>query len=385
MNRKIIKSLFLISVISATSVGGYYLYNVNTSKILDISKVEDNDNNFYYRTISISDKKEVDKYNILKVSSCEVVLNPDTSDYTLSMTYKNNSNKDIKNLNLNAYANGIDSQVILDGISKELLSAGSEFSETWILSKDNLREMYSTDLKDKDFTEDEINKLLQNEMSNIGIEYTYDNDLNENLGITQYIDFYGNEKFSDVKIYKEFINSDTLKINHVDNGSYLNLIEPEDMDVYNYIKLKSIELNVDKDLNFNIITKFKNNSDYEVSNFEFKPTIKLNQTSLFSSNPIIKPNKNDLIKAGKEFELSTRINKKDILDSISKINLDELNIKIDGSEDELLNYLINNRLISIFYSYSYDIDNTSYLTSANYSNSSKLQVLSIDVSSKDSN
>lgn len=388
MNKKIIKSLFLMSAISVTSVGGYYLYNVNTSKILNISKVEDNDNNFYYRTISISDKKEVEKYNILKVASCEVVFNNETSEYELSITYKNNSNKDINNLNLNAYANGIDSQVILDNISKESLLAGSEFSETWILSKDNLREMYSNDLKNKednDITEDEINKLLQNEMSNIGIEYTYDNDLNENLHITQYLDFNGNEKLSDVKIYKEFESSNDLKFSHVDNGSYLNLIEPEDMNIYNYIKVKSIEVNIDNDLNFNIIAKFKNNSEYDISNFEFKPTITFNQISPFNSNQIIESNKKALIKAGKEFEFSIKINKKNIIDSLSKINSDELKVNFNGSDDELLNYLIKNRMISIFYSYDYEIDNTSYSTSANYSNSSKLQVLYINVSDKNSN
>lgn len=377
MNKiKMIKALLSISITSMVAIGCSNLDIFNSSKILDISKVKDDENAFYYRSMDITNSKEIEKYNTLKVTSYNGVFDNKTLEYKISVKYKNTSKEDMKDLTLRVTAIGLDSAIELDTISKDSVKSGEEFQNTWVISNDDLLEMYSSSLENETETsinEEFIYELLQNEMSNIKTEYTYENDLDSNLCITQHLDFNGNEQLSSMNIYKDFDDINDLKINHVNNGSYLNLVEPEDITAYNYIKVENIEVKIDDNLNFDIIAKFKNNSKTDISNFKFTPMLIFNQTASFDSQEMVKSGKNDLIKPGEEFEFEIKINKNDFIENLSKMSSEDLGIDFKGTGDELLNYLIKNRMVSILYSYDYENEDLKYSTNANYCNSSKLQ------------
>lgn len=374
---KILKVLLAMSTASLVGIGCYHNLEVfNNSKIIDVSKVKEDENRFFYRSIDITNKTEIKKFNILEISSFDGVFDEESSSYKISMILKNLKKEDIKNLNLRFTAIGLDSTIDIKDISKDLLKSEDELKVDFILSKENLLTMFSSKFEDKEnssIKKELILELLENEMSNIKLEYTYENDLDSNLCITQFFNFKGESIATNMNLYKNIDNINDLKINHNKSKAYLNLIKPEDTTILNDIVIDKVTVNIDKEFNFDITVNITNNSDNKLTNFIFSPNLNFNGNTVGEITSNVLPFTKNILEPNETIDFTVKIRKNYFMDALSKLDSDTLSVDFKGSSEELIDYLIKNRLVSLYYSYSYENDVLKYFSNVSYSNSSRLQ------------
>lgn len=389
MNRKkvimmIISASVLPLVGCSNNINTDELVSVEDLKIKDISDAYDGENLILFKNELTYSPDIVDKYNKLGLVSYKVTsFNEETLQYNVDFTIKNTSNEKLNNIIARLTIFGEYGGVGTENLEIESLGANEETTQTLQLYLPDLTDI-SVEYSEGDVDYKKAIKSALNDKAFYGdFTYTYSNDLSEDLMINTALDFDGIVKHSYLEISNEMEKDDfeNNKTSHVENGSYLNLVNPENEKHFNDIVVENLEVKINDSFDFEVITKFKNNGDKEIKNFKFDPFLNIFGTdiSIFSEDELEEINvySNKTIKPGEEFEISATIYGSFI--NLNPVLIDELKevkgFDIASSKETIVN-LIENRLISVGYIYSYNNGEFENLTSAKYSNTGKLQEFS---------
>ena len=360
------------------------LVSVEDLKIKDISDAYDGENLILFKNELTYSPDIVDKYNKLGLVSYKVTsFNEETLQYNVDFTIKNTSNEKLNNIIARLTIFGEYGGVGTENLEIESLGANEETTQTLQLYLPDLTDI-SVEYSEGDVDYKKAIKSALNDKAFCGdFTYTYSNDLSEDLMINTALDFDGIVKHSYLEISNEMEKDDfeNNKTSHVENGSYLNLVNPENEKHFNDIVVENLEVKINDSFDFEVITKFKNNGDKEIKNFKFDPFLNIFGTdiSIFSEDELEEINvySNKTIKPGEEFKISATIYGSFI--NLNPVLIDELkevkDFDIASSKETIVN-LIENRLISVGYIYSYNNGEFENLTSAKYSNTGKLQEFS---------
>lgn len=360
------------------------LVSVEDLKIKDISDAYDGENLILFKNELTYSPDIVDKYNKLGLVSYKVTsFNEETLQYNVDFTIRNTSNEKLSNIIARLTIFGEYGGVSTENLEIESLDANEETTQTLQLYLPDLTDI-SVEYSEGDVDYKKAIKSALNDKAFYGdFTYTYSNDLSEDLMINTALDFDGIVKHSYLEISNEMEKDDfeNNKTSHVENGSYLNLVNPENEKHFNDIVVENLEVKINDSFDFEIITKFKNNGDKEIKNFKFDPFLNIFgiDISIFSEDELEEINvySNKTIKPGEEFEISATIYGSFI--NLNPVLIDELKevkgFDIASSKETIVN-LIENRLISVGYIYSYNNGEFENLTSAKYSNTGKLQEFS---------
>lgn len=360
------------------------LVSVEDIKIKDISNAYDGEYLSLMRDELTYNHNIVNKYNKLELISYKVKSFDETTlKYDVEFTIKNISDEKLNNIIARLSISGEYGGISTDDLKIESLGVNEEITQTL--------QLYLPDLTDisVEYSGAEIDykKYMKEAISNKAFYgefiYTYSNDLSDDLTINTALNFDGTVKHSYLEIFNEMEKEEfkNNKTSHIENGSYLNLVNPENEKHFNDIIVENLEIKINDSFDFEVIAKFKNNGDKEIKNFKFDPFLNIFGTdiSVFSEDELEEINiySNKTIKPGEEFEISTTIYGSFI--NLNPSLIDELK-KVEGfniaSSKEIIVNLIENRLISVGYIYSYNNDMFENLTSAKYSNTGKLQEFS---------
>lgn len=389
MNRKkvimmIVSASVLPLVGCSNNINTDELVSVEDLKIKDISDAYDGENLILFKNELTYSPDIVDKYNKLGLVSYKVTsFNEETLQYNVDFTIKNTSNEKLSNIIARLTIFGEYGGVSTENLEIESLDANEETTQTLQLYLPDLTDI-SVEYSEGDVDYKKAIKSALNDKAFYGdFTYTYSNDLSEDLMINTALDFDGIVKHSYLEISNEMEKDDfeNNKTSHVENGSYLNLVNPENEKHFNDIVVENLEVKINDSFDFEIITKFKNNGDKEIKNFKFDPFLNIFgiDISIFSEDELEEINvySNKTIKPGEEFEISATIYGSFI--NLNPVLIDELkevkDFDIASSKETIVN-LIENRLISVGYIYSYNNGEFENLTSAKYSNTGKLQEFS---------
>lgn len=389
MNRKkvimmIISASVLPLVGCSNNINTDELVSVEDLKIKDISDAYDGENLILFKNELTYSPDIVDKYNKLGLVSYKVTsFNEETLQYNVDFTIKNTSNEKLNNIIARLTIFGEYGGVGTENLEIESLGANEETTQTLQLYLPDLTDI-SVEYSEGDVDYKKAIKSALNDKAFCGdFTYTYSNDLSEDLMINTALDFDGIVKHSYLEISNEMEKDDfeNNKTSHVENGSYLNLVNPENEKHFNDIVVENLEVKINDSFDFEVITKFKNNGDKEIKNFKFDPFLNIFGTdiSIFSEDELEEINvySNKTIKPGEEFKISATIYGSFI--NLNPVLIDELkevkDFDIASSKETIVN-LIENRLISVGYIYSYNNGEFENLTSAKYSNTGKLQEFS---------
>lgn len=389
MNRKkvimmIVSASVLPLVGCSNNINTDELVSVEDLKIKDISDAYDGENLILFKNELTYSPDIVDKYNKLGLVSYKVTsFNEETLQYNVDFTIKNTSNEKLSNIIARLTIFGEYGGVSTENLEIESLDANEETTQTLQLYLPDLTDI-SVEYSEGDVDYKKAIKSALNDKAFYGdFTYTYSNDLSEDLMINTALDFDGIVKHSYLEISNEMEKDDfeNNKTSHVENGSYLNLVNPENEKHFNDIVVENLEVKINDSFDFEIITKFKNNGDKEIKNFKFDPFLNIFgiDISIFSEDELEEINvySNKTIKPGEEFEISATIYGSFI--NLNPVLIDELKevkgFDIASSKETIVN-LIENRLISVGYIYSYNNGKFENLTSAKYSNTGKLQEFS---------
>lgn len=389
MNRKkvimmIVSASVLPLVGCSNNINTDELVSVEDLKIKDISDAYDGENLILFKNELTYSPDIVDKYNKLGLVSYKVTsFNEETLQYNVDFTIKNTSNEKLSNIIARLTIFGEYGGVSTENLEIESLDANEETTQTLQLYLPDLTDI-SVEYSEGDVDYKKAIKSALNDKAFYGdFTYTYSNDLSEDLMINTALDFDGIVKHSYLEISNEMEKDDfeNNKTSHVENGSYLNLVNPENEKHFNDIVVENLEVKINDSFDFEIITKFKNNGDKEIKNFKFDPFLNIFgiDISIFSEDELEEINvySNKTIKPGEEFEISATIYGSFI--NLNPVLIDELKevkgFDIASSKETIVN-LIENRLISVGYIYSYNNGEFENLTSAKYSNTGKLQEFS---------
>lgn len=389
MNRKkvimmIVSASVLPLVGCSNNINTDELVSVEDLKIKDISDAYDGENLILFKNELTYSPDIVDKYNKLGLVSYKVTsFNEETLQYNVDFTIKNTSNEKLSNIIARLTIFGEYGGVSTENLEIESLDANEETTQTLQLYLPDLTDI-SVEYSEGDVDYKKAIKSALNDKAFYGdFTYTYSNDLSEDLMINTALDFDGIVKHSYLEISNEMEKDDfeNNKTSHVENGSYLNLVNPENEKHFNDIVVENLEVKINDSFDFEVITKFKNNGDKEIKNFKFDPFLNIFGTdiSIFSEDELEEINvySNKTIKPGEEFEISATIYGSFI--NLNPVLIDELKevkgFDIASSKETIVN-LIENRLISVGYIYSYNNGEFENLTSAKYSNTGKLQEFS---------
>ena len=344
MNKKrIVPIIISASALSILTVGCSNILNssqaivFDSKKVIDIEKARDDKSYDKSRFTYTENKEALQQFDKINLVSFDGNFDENKLEYNISLTFKNVSEKPVEDLNMKFVIIGPDSTFSTEEINLDSIEANSEFKKNITLSKKDLLILANNPSNE---TDSEAKRIISNILKDeyLSLKYTYNYKHNEenDFDIEHELDFNGitmnKAMYSTVKI-------DTpLETSYKDNGSYLNLVKPEDKYDNNIIETQSVEVKIDKDFNFEIIAKFKNISDKDIETFRFKPSIILGDTYA--------PDSLDTNFTVKD---CTVYDKNVIKNCIKYVHSDILKPTLYKNEDKALRYLVENRLVSLNY------------------------------------
>ena len=382
MNKKrIIPIIISASALSMLTVGCLNTLNssqaivFNSKKVVNIEKARDDKSYDKSRFTYTENKEAIQPFNNINLVSFDGSFDENKLEYNISLTLKNVSKKPIEDLNMKFVVIGPDSTFSTEDMNLASIEANSEFKQNITLSKNDLLMLANNSSNETDSEAKRIiSNLLKDEYLSLKYTYNYKHNEENDFNIEHELDLDGNT--INEAMHSTVIIDKSLETSHKDNGSYLNLVKPEDKYDNNIIETQSVEVKIDKDFNFEIVAKFKNISDKNIERFRFEPHIILGDAlapDSLNSNITVR----ESIKAGEEFEISTVYNKDIIKNCIEYVNSDILKSSLYKNEDKALRYLVENRFISLNYKYDYETKDISNSIDVTTSRSGKLDIMSI--------
>lgn len=382
MNKKrIIPIIISASALSMLTVGCLNTLNssqaivFNSKKVVNIEKARDDKSYDKSRFTYTENKEAIQPFNNINLVSFDGSFDENKLEYNISLTLKNVSKKPIEDLNMKFVVIGPDSTFSTEDMNLASIEANSEFKQNITLSKNDLLMLANNSSNETDSEAKRIiSNLLKDEYLSLKYTYNYKHNEENDFNIEHELDLDGNT--INEAMHSTVIIDKSLETSHKDNGSYLNLVKPEDKYDNNIIETQSVEVKIDKDFNFEIVAKFKNISDKNIERFRFEPHIILGDAlapDSLNSNITVR----ESIKAGEEFEISTVYNKDIIKNCIEYVNSDILKSSLYKNEDKALRYLVENRFISLNYKYDYETKDISNSIDVTISRSGKLDVMNI--------
>lgn len=389
--KKIIAMIIAASSVSMFAVGcsnntaTEEIYSVEDLKIKDISKAYEPEYSSYFEGQSTYNSKFVEKYDNLELVSYKVSsFDEKTLEYNVDFTFKNKSNKKLNDLTVTIDVFGEYGGFGSEEIKIKSLEAKEQCVKTVKFSLSELAnsvvEYSEDDISDTDYKK-AIEKAIKNKSFEGGFNYKYNTiDSIKGLQVSNSLDFDGNVTGTNVQIYNEIDEKGfkNVKTTHVENGSYLNLVNPENKKYFDDIIVKNIEVKINDEFDFEITAKFKNNGNKEIKDFTFEPSLNVlgSYAYEFSEDDLKQINtySDKVIKPGEEFEITaTAYGSFITLDTLTIDTLKEVKGFDLNSKKETFINLIENRLISVGYMYSYNDDEFDRTTNAVFSNTGKME------------
>ena len=342
-------------------------------KIKDINTIENDTIINPKRETNISSETMISQLDILKLNSLSYSLNEDATKYKINASFVNKSTNSINGLNFNFLICGLEQDLVAHRLTKETVLPNEKLDVEFYIDGKDILDLCIKEGEPKNI--DNLEAIFDIHKSNrslyLSYNYTYDNPMNNNLSINNILDFDGNINQATLKILDNPKLSNLPK-NHNENGSYLNLIEPEDINTFNNIKTESIKVDVDEDLEFKITAKFKNIGDVKLDSFAFQPRLTLFDSTV-SYGYSTEKDSVEPIEPQEEFSIVTTISKDDIVfDENIENKIDTYKSLKYKKGDKLLRKLIKERLFSIGYSYHYKIGDITKSVHTLYDNTSEL-------------
>lgn len=364
-----VSSLIAIGVIHNNKDG----LVINDIKVKDISKIKDEDLTNVTRQITISDKEGIKDYNKLELVSFSSTLDKESSSYVINMNFKNISEDIIKDLDMDFVLYGIEGDISVKKTNKKELKPNEEFAISFDITAKNILDtcIKEGEPKNTDNFKEVFEIHTKNNNLRLRYNYTYVNEIDNNLSIVNNLDFNGDITETSVNIIakpEEIITPKT----HIDCGIYLNLVKPEDTNVFNSIETMNVTLGIDEDFNFEVTGHFKNVGYNDIDSFVLQPRLTLFNSPISYDFAVTEQDKN-IIKPGEDFKVTTLIKKEDIVFSneiYEKIN--NVNSLKNKNDINLLKELIKKRFISLGYSYHYTIGDVTTSVHTTYTNTAKL-------------
>lgn len=345
----------------------------NENKVIDITKSKDDDSYTKYRYSYSENSNALKENETLELLSYKTNLDKESLQYTISLTFKNISDKALNDINIDFCITGPDSSFHVKSFSLGAAEKDAEFTHNITLSQEDLLNIAnSVTPEDESLTASIISNLVNNE--GLGLVYEYSHSKNKN---TVQCEVSSAGKVINKSVHSNISVTKELKSKHVENGSYLNLVKPEDKYKNQLIETQSVTVDIDKNFNFTIKAKFKNISDTTIDAFRFEPCIILGNINAPDS-ATRKITVKDSIKAGKEFEISVTYTKEDIQGCLEFLNKNEFNAMFYRNEDKLIRYFVENRFISASYTYNYENSDMAASVEASYSRSGKLDTMRVN-------
>lgn len=354
---------------------------INGVEVIDVSKAEIDKSKTYQRKVLSSNPDDIKKYDILELTSKKIDIDAKNLEYNLELTFKNNSKKTINNLSIDltlySPSENATESFDIDGLKPNAKTKKSLSVSLTGLVNDYFEEKYPTKKELKKV----LSKLAQDDNDFFKYHYTYENNNSEKIEIGYEFDSDFNTLDSYVKIFKELSEEEQnkLTINHEDNGSYLNLISPQEDNDFVDIEASNIVVDIDDNFNFNIKGKFKNISNKELSDFTFLPSLYVNglEEPLYltqgTSDSYIKT-----IKPKEEFNINTTISKDKLFSFMDKELLEKTPCFKGKNISEILSYSLKDRLIT--FSYRVEYKDNKYKTFISNSYDSKSALSNRDIS-----
>lgn len=378
--RKIIPIVFVTFLVVGGLTGYNYINNqgslvINNINIKDISKIKENEiDGLISRNTEITNDEKLKKYNKIEVSSFNCTLDKKKQSYVVDINFKNISQDIINDLELNFTLFGVEDRFHIKKFKNKELKPNEEFNILLNLTAQNVLDVCIKESESKNL--DNFKEIFEeNSQCNalyLGYDYTYKNEVDNNLLIKNELNFDGVVSHTSLSLVPPIIDGLNLPKTHVESGSYLNLVEPEEKNPFNLIHTLNINVEIDDDFNFKIIGEFQNVGTDNIETFSFQPTLTLFNFPVFYEKSTVKQDK-EVIEPGEKFKSTVFIDKEDLIfsENISEMIDNKYSLKFKKG-DSLLKALIKNRLFSIGYSYQYAIGE--YTTSVNtmYTNNSKL-------------
>lgn len=374
-----IRTILAIIAVSSASIFTVGCTNENTLvindiKVKDISKVKGNKDYVISRQTNISNPDKIKEYNKIELISFDSELDEESKQYKINMTFKNTSDEIVKDLNMMFTLFGPERNITLDSFNSKEVRPFEVFTKTFIVSADNILDTCIRDGEPKNPKnfKDVFEIYTNNNGLYLGYNYTCSNFTDSDLKIESEVEFDGN--IPQIRLASISTKEEKhLNKTHNDNGSYLNLVAPEDTNIFNSIRTQNVQVDIDENFDFKITATFKNIGAKEINLFSFQPHLTLFNSPISYYSTIDNKDKLNSIKPEQEFTIVTTIDKGDITFDTDTLDKISSNRKLKNKQDhELLNELIKSRLLGISYSYHYNIDDFTTSVHASYSNTSKL-------------
>lgn len=370
--------LATIAASSAMAIGiGYSNKDsliINNVRVKDISKIKDKElGDLLSRDTNITNAEKIKKYNIVELTSFDYILDESSSSYVINMNFKNSSENILNDLELDFAICGPEGDISVKKTNNKELKPNEEFAVSLNITAQNILDtcIKEGEPKNVDNFKNVFEIHTKNNSLYLRYDYTYKNEIDDNLIITNELDFNGDISYTSLNLVP-VLDDSTLPKTHVDSGAYLNLVKPEEKNPFNSIDTLNVRIEIDDDFNFKVIGDFQNVGTTDIDSFAFQPRLTLFDYPMSYESSTIEQDK-EVIKPGETFTLTVFVNKEDLIFSDTILNTIDNTYNLKNKEGvSLLKTLIKNRLISIGYSYHYTIGNHTTSVHTKYTNTAKL-------------
>lgn len=346
----------------------------NEEKVINVSKAKDDNSFDKCRYTYTENTKTLNKYDKISLISYNGALNEEDLSYNIDLKFKNVSKTAINNLNMEFKIVSSTTTIPIKVLKLDSVVGNEEFTFNINISKNEMIKLAENNSYESETViKNIINTLIDNEEFNLNYNYSFDSK--EKFNISHELCFDGST-FNKYMTTVADVDNKNLKSAHVEDGSYLNLIKPEDKYNYNIVETQNVKVDIDKNFNFTIRAKFKNISKDTIESFRFEPYILLGDVSAPDSVDV-KFVVKDNIKAGEEFDAIVTYSNDVIKKSLPYINKNTVNGRFYNDDDKFLRYLIEKRFASVKYTYDYETTDMATSVSSIISRSGKLDIMNV--------
>lgn len=355
---------------------------INGVDVIDIADAKVDSTKSYERTITSVDPKDIERYDNLEIASKKVTIDAKNLEYILDITFKNKSKKPIDNLSINLALYSPNENTV-DSIEVEELKPNDTIEKTLVLSLDGMvNEYFNGQKPTKKQIEKALKSYAQDDNDFIKFDYSY-KDVKSNRTISIGYDFGNKFKVlnNSIKISKVLNEEeqDKLSVNHKDNGTYLNLVNPDMEEEFSDIKILNLSTDFDDDYNLNIKATLKNTSKEKLKDFQLNCHAYINELTVPLYLSFGAPNSNiDIIKPNEEVEIDFTISKDDFFSTIDKEYLYQLPLFKGSTITKVLSNSLINREVTFKFNCNYNIDDYNVNMTNHYDSNSKLVTVNIN-------
>ena len=364
-------------------------------KIKDVSKVNISEENLNgYQFINTDNQEYIEKYDKLELISYNVKeFDKKTDEYKIEILIKNNSNETINNINYELVILGELGGFGLENLKIDTLKPGETTSNEIHISQIDLVSIaVDIENENEESYQDTIKQVIENKCITGEFKYTYDNSYSKDMIIYKSLNFDGTSLYTNIVLEKNITKKefDASKTYHIDNGSYLNIVNNEKTVFFDDILLENIEVSLNEYFNYEITARFKNDSDKKIKSFYFNPYFNMFGYNLYESDDKIEEiniYKDIIIEPQEEFEIVATISSSfmeldlDIVDALRQTKDIDMNSNVPT-----IVQLIENRLLSLGISYWYETeDDINKDVDIVYAGNGKIDSINAYESKKDNN